>query len=53
MKMRAEGHIVRGGVESESTAQAPLSEGQSERYSLAKILGIWVAAALLMGGARE
>src|SRR3712207_360485 len=53
MKMRAEGHIARGGVERESTAQAPPSEGQSEQYSLAKILGIWAAAALLMGGARE
>ena len=49
MKMRAEGHIARGGVERESTAQAPPSESLSEHYSLAKILGIWAAAALPMG----
>ena len=49
MKMRAEVHIARGGVERESTAQAPPSESLSEHYSLAKILGIWAAAALPMG----
>src|SRR5215212_9884457 len=47
MKMRAEGQIARGGV-GESTVQGPPSERQSEQYSLAKILGIWAAAALPM-----
>jgi uncharacterized protein len=49
MKMRAEGQIARGGVEGESTTQGPPSESLSEQYSLAKILGIWAAAALPMG----
>ena len=50
MKMRAEGQITRGGGERESTAQGPPSERQlSEQYSLAKILGVWAAAALPMG----
>src|SRR5829696_1299091 len=33
----------------ESTLQEPPSESQSEQYSLAKILGVWAAAALPMG----
>jgi uncharacterized protein len=49
IEMRAEGQIARGGVEGESTAQAPPSESQSEQYSLAKILGIWALAAAPMG----
>ena len=49
MKTRTEGQIARGGVAGESTTQAPPSESQSEQYSLAKILGIWAAAALPMG----
>jgi uncharacterized protein len=48
MKFRAEGQIARGGVEGESTAQAPPSESLTEQYSLGKILGIWAAAALPM-----
>src|SRR5215218_2376256 len=32
----------------ESTLQEPPSESQSEQYSLAKILGVWAAAALPM-----
>src|SRR5215213_2245194 len=48
MKIRAEGQIARGGVEGESTLQGLQSESQSEQYSLAKILGIWAAAALPM-----
>ena len=47
--MRAEGQIARGGAERESTVEGPPSESQSEQYSLAKILGIWAAAALPMG----
>jgi membrane protease YdiL (CAAX protease family) len=47
--MRAEGQIARGGVQGESTAQGPSSESQTKQYSLAKILGIWAAAALPMG----
>ncbi len=47
--MSAEGQMARGGVERESTAQAPPSESQSEQYSLAKILGIWALAAAPMG----
>ena len=43
----AEGQIARGGVR-ESAVQAPPRERQSEQYSLAKILGIWAAAALPM-----
>src|SRR3712207_1048158 len=49
MKISAEGQIVRGGAERGSTAQAPPSESQTNQYSLAKILGIWAAAALPMG----
>jgi len=49
MKMRAEEQNVTGEVEREPTVQAPLGEDQSEQYSLAKILGIWAAAALPMG----
>jgi hypothetical protein len=49
MKMKAEGQIARGGAESEYSAQGLPSEGLSEQYSLAKILGIWAAAALPMG----
>ena len=49
MKTRTEGQIARGGVAGESTTQAPPSESLSEQYSLAKILGIWAAAALPMG----
>ena len=45
--MSAEGHIARGGV-GEPTLEGPLSERQTEQYSLAKILGIWAAAALPM-----
>ncbi|HKH57701.1 MAG TPA: type II CAAX endopeptidase family protein [Rubrobacter sp.] len=47
--MRAEEQNVTGEVEREPTVQAPPGEGQSEQYSLAKILGIWAAAALPMG----
>ena len=49
--MNAEGQIERGGVEGVSAVEGTPS--QSEQYSLAKILSIWAAAALLMGGARE
>src|SRR5215204_5491101 len=49
MKMRAEEQNVTGEVERDPTVQAPLGEDQSEQYSLAKILGIWAAAALPMG----
>jgi uncharacterized protein len=45
--MSAEGHIARGGV-GVPKVEVPLSETQSEQYSLAKILGIWAAAALPM-----
>ena len=45
MKTRAERQIARGGV-GESTVDGPPSESLSEQYSLAKILGIWAAAAL-------
>src|SRR3712207_845358 len=49
MKVRAEGQIARGGAESESTVEEGLpSEGKIKQYSLAKILGIWAAAALPM-----
>jgi uncharacterized protein len=47
--MSAEGETAGGGAERESTVQAPPSERQSEQYSLAKILGVWAAAALPMG----
>jgi uncharacterized protein len=46
--MSSEGQIARGGV-GEPTLERPLSERQTEQYSLAKILGIWAAAALPMG----
>ena len=46
--MSAEGHIAPSGVE-EPTLEGPLNGTQSEQYSLAKILGIWAAAALPMG----
>jgi membrane protease YdiL (CAAX protease family) len=49
MRMRAEGQIARGGVEGESAAEGTPSESQTKQYSLAKILGIWAAAALPMG----
>ena len=45
--MSAEGQIARSGV-GVSTLQGPMSEGRTEQYSLAKILGIWAAAALPM-----
>jgi uncharacterized protein len=48
MKIRAEGQTARGGA-GESTEQRPPNESQIEQYSLAKILGIWAAAALPMG----
>ena len=47
--MRAEEQNVTGEVEREPTVQAPPGEDQSEQYSLAKILGVWAAAALPMG----
>src|SRR5215218_3491101 len=47
--MGAEGQSAGGGAEMESTLQEPPSESQSEQYSLAKILGVWAAAALPMG----
>jgi uncharacterized protein len=49
MKVRAKGQIARGGAERESTVEGPPSERQTKQYSLAKILGIWAAAALPMG----
>jgi uncharacterized protein len=45
--MSAEGQIARSGV-GESTLEGPMSEGRTEQYSLAKIVGIWTAAALPM-----
>src|SRR5215211_1842750 len=48
MKTRAEGQIARGGVQRKSTPQGPPSQSLSEQYSLAKILGVWAAAALPM-----
>jgi membrane protease YdiL (CAAX protease family) len=45
--MSAEGQIARSGV-GESTLEGPMSEGRTEQYYLAKILGIWTAAALPM-----
>src|SRR5215203_3405496 len=47
-KMSVEEQIVHGGAERDSTLQGPPSESQMEQYSLAKILGIWAAAALPM-----
>jgi membrane protease YdiL (CAAX protease family) len=50
MKMRAEGQIgAEGRVARESTVDGSPSEGETKQYSLAKILGIWAAAALPMG----
>src|SRR5215203_4814055 len=50
IKMNAEGQIGRVGVEGVSAVEAPPpSESLSEQYSLAKILGVWAAAALPMG----
>src|SRR5215217_8992403 len=46
-KMSAEGQIARGRT-GESTLQGPPSESLSQQYSLAKLLGIWAAAALPM-----
>jgi membrane protease YdiL (CAAX protease family) len=46
--MSGEGQIA-GGAEGESTVEGLPSESQSKQYSLAKILGIWAAAALPMG----
>ena len=45
--MSAEWQIARGRA-GESTLQGPPSESLSQQYSLAKILGIWAAAALPM-----
>jgi membrane protease YdiL (CAAX protease family) len=47
--MSAEGNIARRGGVREPTLERPLSESLSEQYSLAKIVGIWAAAALPMG----
>ena len=47
--MSAKGQGATGGVERESTVRGVSSERQSEQYSLAKILGIWVLAAVPMG----
>jgi membrane protease YdiL (CAAX protease family) len=49
MKMNAEARIAPGGPQRESTVDGPSSESQTKQYSLAKILGIWAAAALPMG----
>jgi uncharacterized protein len=46
--MSAEGQIARGGVERATTVEGPASESLIEQYSLAKILGVWAAAALPM-----
>src|SRR5215210_8429765 len=46
--MSTGGPMARGGV-GESTVDGPPSGTQSEQYSLAKILGIWVLAAAPMG----
>ena len=48
MKFRVEGQIARSKVQRESAAEGTPSESQSEQYSLAKILGVWAAAALPM-----
>ena len=45
--MSAEGQIAHGGV-GEPTVDGPMSERQTEQYSLAMILGVWAAAALPM-----
>jgi uncharacterized protein len=49
MKRRVATQSATGGVERGSTVRGTPSERQSEQYSLAKILGIWAAAALPMG----
>ena len=49
MKRRVAAQSATGGVERGSTVRGTPSERQSEQYSLAKILGIWAAAALPMG----
>jgi uncharacterized protein len=49
MKRRAAAQTATDGVERESTVEGPPNESLSEQYSLAKILGIWAAAALPMG----
>jgi hypothetical protein len=46
---RAAPRTATGAVQREFTLQGPPSESLSERYSLAKILGIWAMAALQMG----
>ena len=46
--MRADAQTAPGGGEREFMVQRPSSERRSEQYSLAKILGIWAAAALPM-----
>jgi membrane protease YdiL (CAAX protease family) len=48
MKIGAEGQPTTGGGERSSTLPAPPNEEQVEQYSLAKILGVWAAAALPM-----
>src|SRR5215211_4694813 len=45
----SEGGSMKMNVDSESIVQRSSSEGRSERYSLAKILGIWALAAAPMG----
>jgi uncharacterized protein len=49
MKRRVAAQAPNGGAERGSTVGGPPSERQSEQYSLAKILGIWVLAAAQMG----
>jgi hypothetical protein len=49
VKGRAAPQTATGGVERGSTVEGPPSESLGEQYSLAKILGIWAAAALLIG----
>ncbi len=46
--MRADAQTAPGGGEREFMVQRPSSERRSEQYSLAKIVGIWAAAALPM-----
>ncbi|HET7480285.1 MAG TPA: toast rack family protein [Rubrobacteraceae bacterium] len=47
--MRTEEQNATGGVEREPTVQGVSSEWQGGQYSLAKILGIWAAAAFPIG----
>ena len=47
--MSAKGQGATGGVERESTVRGVSSERQSEQYSLARILGIWMLATVPMG----